>query len=331
MAASDTPITLGELDVLVPYLNTSNGRIAGFLVKKDGMSVGTVDTQLANFVPLATFSIDAEVSYGSRISALLTIDGTLKRFDFATGQLSSAIITFPAESFTRGMGDNSAYYLSGPEIDVQGNITNKIAIYKLTDSVSPILTNLFSSSDPELKFVDLTPTKILLQDGTSYSVLPKTGGAPVNLAIPLSASALGGNGERIFYSDLNFLDLSQSIFGSILSNNSGSLEFKGSIFVLGVSSSLSLYSDAGLDKLLVLEYAAGSLTFAKANLSLVSASTGQKVAQLGSLPDIAYDSFDAESYRFGALGFCRGITEKCDAFFHTNNSNSLVRLTQFAQ
>jgi hypothetical protein len=330
MNSTANPITLGGREILAPYLNITNGRIAGFLVR-DGLSLGVVDPQLANFSLIANFNSDVQISNGSAKSILVTIDGGLRRFDFGTKQLSSTIITYPENTFILGAADSNAYFWSGPEIGPQGGATGKISLYKLTDTTNPTLTKMYTSNQAIFQLLDVTTSNIVVKDSTGYGTVSKTGNSFTALNIPNTALTLGANGERVFYWVRTFPNQSQSIFGSILSNNTGLVELIDSHMAAIEDSAISLYDFAEIDSYIILEYANDRTTMAKSTLSVVSGVTGQKTTLLGTLPDVAYDFTEADNFRYGVIGFCKSSTQLCDAYYHNKNTNSLIRVTQLVQ
>jgi len=330
MDSNNAPISLGTKEVLAPYMNFDNGRIAGFIIK-DGNTFGTVNTQFGNFIALGNFTSEISVINGSKKSLLIAIDGVIKRFDYSTQQLSAAIITYPDNDSTIGISDSSAYYWSSPELNAQGAPTGKTNIHKLTDAITPQLSTLFTSNQSFLTLLDLTASKLVVRDPTGYSTLNKTGGALAPLNIPASAITLGANNERIFYWLINVTNQSQSTFGSILSNNTDNVEHKNTGLISLYGAAISLYDTLSIDKYVVVKYADDRLSMAKGSVSMISGSTGQRLNTLGSLPDVDYDLVDADTFRFGATGLCKTSAMKCDAFYYNDQSNSLKRVTNLIQ
>lgn len=330
MDSNNAPISLGTKEVLAPYMDRDNGRIAGFIIK-DGNTFGTVNTQFGNFIALGNFTNEISVINGSKKSLLIAIDGAIKRFDYVTKQLSTVVITYPDNNSTTGTSDDSAYYWSGPELNAQGAPTGKTTIHKLTDTTTPQFSTLFTSNQSFLTLFDLTATKLIVRDPTGYSTLNKTGGTLSPLNIPASAITLGTNNERIFYWLINVTNQSQSTFGSILSNNSDHIEHKNTGLISLYGAAISLYDTLSIDKYVVVKYADDRLSMAKGSISMVSGLTGQRLNTLGSLPDVDYDLIDADTFRFGATSLCKTSTMKCDAFYYNDQSNSLIRVTNLVQ
>lgn len=330
MDSTSTPISLGNKEVLAPYMNADNGRIAGFIIK-DGTTFGTVNTQFANYVVLGNAGEEISVINGSKKSLLIAIDGTIKRFDYSTKQLSSAIITYPDNDSTMGVSDSSGYYWSAPELTAQGIPTGKTNIHKLTDAASPQLSTIYTSNQAFLSLFDLTTSKLILRAPSGYSTLNKTGGNLSPLNIPATAITIGANDERVFYWLISIPDQSQSTFGSILSNNTGQIEHKNAGLISLYDAAISLYDTLDIDKYAIVEYADDRLTMAKGTISMISGTTGQRLNNLGNLPDVGYDFVNADTFRFGATGLCKTTSAKCDAYYFNDQSNSLVRITNLVQ
>jgi hypothetical protein len=330
MSATDAPISLGAREIIAPFLNATTGRIAGFIIK-EGTAVSLTDAALANATPLVTVQNTFAVVNGSGKSLIVNIDGAVKRFDYATRTLSPTLITYPSGSLTVGLADSAAYYWSGPELNAQGAATGKTTIYKLPDTSTGTLSNLLVINQSGALLLSLTPTKILVSVTAGYSTLPKTGGALSLLNLPAGTVPIYGGGERIFYVLVNTTDAASSTVGSLLSDNTGNVAYADARPVAIYGSAISLYGSPQIEKVLILEYASGAATMAKASISLLNNTTGVKTAIIGTLPDVAYDTIMADNFRYGVLGFCKGSAFTCDAFFHADTAGSLVRVTNLVQ
>lgn len=329
MSAVDTPYNLGNVKILTPFVNPTTGVIAGFFATQ-GNAIGTVDTSLTNFSSLANFTNAAFVANASQNSALLNIDGAIRRFDFSTKQLSSVIITFPQTSTIVGLPDNTAYYFSGPQVNASGVATGNTSLYKITDSSTPLVSTLYTSNQTNMFLQALTPTKAVIFETSGYSTVAKTGGSTTNLNIPAGASAYGSNGERIFYLQASFPSLNLSKFGSLLSNNTNVVDFADTWSFGAYGLALGFYDSSAIDSYIVAEFANGKTNYAKANINLVSGATGQKTALLGTMPDVGYADASTDAFRYGAIEFCSGFEVSgsvCDAYYYSSAAGSLTRLT----
>lgn len=329
MSATDTPITLGSLKILTPFINPSSGVIAGFFATQ-GNAIGTVNTSLTNFSSLAAFSNTAFVSNASQTSALLDIDGAIRRFDYSTKQLSAAIITFPQTSLVVGLPDSNAYYFSGPQLNSNGSATGNTSLYKITDTSSPMISTLYTSNQATMFLQALTPTKVVILEAAGYATVAKTGGSAINLNIPANANAYGNHKERVFYSQASIPTLNLSKFGSLLSDNTGTVDFADTWPIGVYGQALGLYDSSTIDSYIVAEFANNKTNYAKANIHLVGGATGQKTALLGTMPDVNYADAQTDSFRYGAIEFCSGFEVSgsiCDAYYYSNASGSLTRLT----
>jgi hypothetical protein len=129
---------------------------------------------------------------------------------------------------------------------------------------------------------------------------------------------------------VNALDITQSFVGSLLSDNTGKVEHADSRMIMSYGQAIGLYGSPQIDKLLILEHASGATSMANGSVSVVSGVTGAKIAALGTLPNVAYDSIVADNFRYGVFSLC--ITPSlCDGFFHTDTAGSLVRVTNIVQ
>jgi hypothetical protein len=332
MNATDSPIDLSMQIALAPFEDPVTGYTAGFFVRQ-GIFFGITDTQLQNFTFLATITNDVQITNGSPKSAIVTLDGAIRRFDFATKQLSNPIVTYPEGSIVVGLADATAYYWTAPQLGQLGNATGNISLYKLTDTASPVLSTLYTTSQAATMLSGLTTSKVILSENaiSNHVTVAKTGGAATAINIPNGASVFGTNGERVYYVLVNPLSVHQSMLGSIVSNNTGVMEFGSAIPVGAFGSALSLYDSSQINYYIIGEYANDRSTLAKATLSLIDGVTGQKTSILGNLPDIGFNNFRSDSFRSGVLGFCVSTALTCDGFYHTEAASSLVRVTNFLQ
>jgi hypothetical protein len=328
MTATSSPINLGAKEIVSAYLNTANGRLAGFLIK-DGASLAVVDTQFNNATDLASITSDVQVIASSNKGVLLMIDGAVRRFDFAAKSLSSTQLTYPDTNINlMGASDSNAFYWSGPEVSAEGTATGNRAIYKLSDSSSALsFSKLYSTNQSQLQLFDLTTDTIVARNTDGFFTLNKSSAAMNSLNVPSAAVILGSNGNRVFYWNININQGSQSIFGSIATNNSNIFDIGSAGIVAVVESTIGLNTDADVDNFMILDYADGQATMASGELKLVNPSNGKPSATLGTLPDVGYNSSYFNNARYGVITLCKQSTQMCDAYFHTNEANSMVRLT----
>jgi hypothetical protein len=326
MSATDASYFLGANEILKPFLDPTGGHIRGFLIKS-GADLATVDTQFMNLAVVGTGNKISIVS-GSNKSFVVNIDGAIKRFDFATKTLSEALITFPADQVTRGLSDNSAHYFSGrAQLNDAGTPVGKIGIYKLTDTAVPTLFILSNLAD-EYHVLGLTTSNIVLGGliGNIKASLPKTGGFRTLLSTPDVSDLRGAHGERVFYSvPTGFLDAWRSSFGSILTDNTGIVEFPNSYSVTAKRDAINLYQPGEISKYVLFEYTSDTGSAAKGKLNLIDGASGEKTSVLGTAPDIDYDDILGDSLQYGAISFC--ASSVCDGFSHTDTADSLVKVT----
>lgn len=330
MGSNSNPIDLAGKEILSPYLSPATGRLAGFLIR-EGSQLLLTDEKFSNVVLLSNIITGIQVITSSTKGSLLLIDGALRRFDFSSKSLSNPLLNYadPAQLGLTGSSDNSHFYLVGPELTNTGLTTGQQAIYRINDAAQTAeVTSLYATNVNGLQLLDLTQDKLIIRTANGVQALNKRTGAATNLTVPANAAVIGSNNNRIFYWSINVANVAKSVFGSVLDTNESAVTLDNAGLVAVVDSGMGLNVDADIDMFMILGYGENSTSMANGDLRIVDASNGAKAQSIGTLPNLHYDSSYFNSFRFGTLTLCNQASAKCDAFYHTTDAGSLVKITQ---